>query len=200
MAVENANFIHQLDPNNPPSTDRVREGNLHLQMIKRALRQTFPEITGVTQVTQAQLEALVGIEGNIEERLQSKLEEASLEGFARYATNGVFTRTQAIEPIDLGDVSGVVSPNCAHSTCFVMRAVGSITLSPTNFGEGQEVVLKIVQGPGAPYSVSFSSVFHWPFRQGPNTSVNAGEYDVIAAKTIDGVLVSSLLGNLGVAS
>lgn len=42
MGLEAANFISQLIPTNPASTDKKNEGDNHLRLIKSVLQQTFP--------------------------------------------------------------------------------------------------------------------------------------------------------------
>ena len=49
MSVEQANFITDLDPANPPDNDPVTEGAAHLRLIKGRLIATFPNVKG--QVT-----------------------------------------------------------------------------------------------------------------------------------------------------
>ncbi len=46
MSLENASYIHQLNPANPSGADRVKDGDDHLRMLKTALKNTFPGITG----------------------------------------------------------------------------------------------------------------------------------------------------------
>lgn len=46
MSLETAQYIHQLVPSNPSGADRLKDGDDHLRMIKSALKNTFPGITG----------------------------------------------------------------------------------------------------------------------------------------------------------
>lgn len=46
MALETAQFISQLVPANPLSTDQKREGDDHIRMLKAVLQATFPKATG----------------------------------------------------------------------------------------------------------------------------------------------------------
>lgn len=43
MTVESAEFIDELVPDNPPQSDLVNEGHLHLQVIKKSAKQSLPE-------------------------------------------------------------------------------------------------------------------------------------------------------------
>jgi hypothetical protein len=49
MSVENADWITDLDPTNPPQGDPIGEGPAHIRLIKGRLVATFPNVTG--QVT-----------------------------------------------------------------------------------------------------------------------------------------------------
>lgn len=42
MTVENADYVHQLDPTYPLDSDYRHEGDNHIRMIKQALKNTFP--------------------------------------------------------------------------------------------------------------------------------------------------------------
>lgn len=46
MPLETAAYIHQLNPANPASADRLMQGDDHLRLIKAALKATFPNLTG----------------------------------------------------------------------------------------------------------------------------------------------------------
>ena len=58
MALESASFIDGLVPSNPTSTDSVSQADDHLRLIKAALKNTFPNLTGPVNTTQAQLNQL----------------------------------------------------------------------------------------------------------------------------------------------
>lgn len=58
MTVETANYIHQLDVANPRSDDLISEGDDHIRIIKTALRNTFPSITGATNISNTKLDQI----------------------------------------------------------------------------------------------------------------------------------------------
>jgi hypothetical protein len=58
MGVEVAQYIGQLVPTNPPSTDGVKEGDNHLRLIKAALQATFPSLTFAIEFKSATKEVL----------------------------------------------------------------------------------------------------------------------------------------------
>lgn len=55
MALETATYISQLEPSNPAPTDQLRQADDHLRLIKQALKNTFPNITGPVTLTQGAL-------------------------------------------------------------------------------------------------------------------------------------------------
>lgn len=55
MPLETAVYIDTLDPAQPVGDDALAYVNLHLQLIKQVLQDTFPNITGPVTQTQAQL-------------------------------------------------------------------------------------------------------------------------------------------------
>lgn len=55
MGIESAQYISQLVPSNPLSTDSVSQADDHLRMIKSALVATFPNLTGPVTASQSVL-------------------------------------------------------------------------------------------------------------------------------------------------
>jgi hypothetical protein len=55
MPLESANYISQLVPTNPLSTDTVSQADDHLRVIKTALKNTFPNLDAPVTVTPTQL-------------------------------------------------------------------------------------------------------------------------------------------------
>lgn len=58
MALETANTINQLVESNPLGTDNKSQGDDHIRMIKKTLRNTFPNITGPITVSEAAINGL----------------------------------------------------------------------------------------------------------------------------------------------
>jgi microcystin-dependent protein len=52
MPLESAGFIHQLNPANPASSDRLQQGDDHIRLIKAAIKATFPNLTGAVKATE----------------------------------------------------------------------------------------------------------------------------------------------------
>ena len=58
MALEMANTINQLVESNPLGTDNKSQGDDHIRLIKKTLRNTFPNITGPITVSEAAINGL----------------------------------------------------------------------------------------------------------------------------------------------
>lgn len=61
MALETFNYIDSLNTANPTATDNVSQGDDHLRGIKTTLKNTFPNVTGAVNATQAELNLLDGV-------------------------------------------------------------------------------------------------------------------------------------------
>lgn len=59
MSLESASFINQLVSTNPDGADPKGQGDDHLRLIKKVLKETFPEFTGALTGTNAQYNATV---------------------------------------------------------------------------------------------------------------------------------------------
>ncbi len=59
MAIESATYISDLQPSNPAGSDPVADGDNHIRLIKQALRNTFPALTGPVNLTNNQLASFV---------------------------------------------------------------------------------------------------------------------------------------------
>ena len=59
MALESASFINQLIATNPDGTDPKGQGDDHLRLIKKVLKDSFPLFTGALTGTNAQYNALL---------------------------------------------------------------------------------------------------------------------------------------------
>ena len=60
MGLEVATYINGLVISNPAGTDDRSQGDDHIRMIKSVLKNTFPNITGPINLTQGQINAILG--------------------------------------------------------------------------------------------------------------------------------------------
>lgn len=57
MALETGTYVNSLVPANPASTDGLAQADDHIRLIKSTIKNTFPNITGPVNSTQAELDA-----------------------------------------------------------------------------------------------------------------------------------------------
>ena len=62
MGLEAGTYIDDLNPDWPLSTDKRRQGDDHLRLIKQCIKNTFPNIDGECEATTAQMNLLVTLE------------------------------------------------------------------------------------------------------------------------------------------
>lgn len=65
MGLEAATFIHQLDANNPVSSDSKGQGDDHLRLIKSTLQATFANVDGAVTSSHTELNYLTGVNRNL---------------------------------------------------------------------------------------------------------------------------------------
>lgn len=73
MPVENAQYIHQLEPTYPLGSDDRRDGDNHIRNIKSAIKSTFPNVNGVINASSDELNLLVGLTGSVQSQLDALL-------------------------------------------------------------------------------------------------------------------------------
>ncbi len=61
MPLENADYIGQLVPTNPPNSDNTAEGAAQIRLTKKATVQTFPNLDGEVTCAPADLNQLTGV-------------------------------------------------------------------------------------------------------------------------------------------
>ena len=59
MTVEVVNFINDLDPASPTGADSISEGDDHLRLLKKAIKDTFPNVTEAINSTAAEIDEAV---------------------------------------------------------------------------------------------------------------------------------------------
>lgn len=88
MAIETASYIHQLDSTYPAGNHVAREGDDHIRLLKRTIKDTFPNITGAVTLSHTAINALKKNEAN---------GVPGLDGTGRIAKNQQHAQTQYVE-------------------------------------------------------------------------------------------------------
>ena len=96
MGLEVATTIGGLNANNPLGTDQKSTADDHLRLIKSCLKNTFPNMNGVTTATPDELNTLVGMTGTVAAQLAGKatagaLSTSGITGAAASGTNSDIT-------------------------------------------------------------------------------------------------------------
>ena len=72
MALETGSYISDLVPANPGPGDLKSQGDDHIRLVKSALKNTFPNITGFTTVSQTDLTNIAGLTGSVQAQINAK--------------------------------------------------------------------------------------------------------------------------------
>lgn len=131
MPIEAATYIHQLDATNPAGSDPVADTDNHLRIIKQAIKNTFPFVTGPVALSQYGLNGGVPIGGII-------LWSGS---FATIPTGWILCAGQTVSRSDGG--GNIVAPNLmdkfivgAGAAYAVAATGGAITQTGTTDNKG----------------------------------------------------------------
>jgi len=73
MGLETGTFISDLVVTNPTITDKRREGDDHFRLLKNTIKNTFPNLTGAMNATQAELNFVVGVTSALQTQLDAKV-------------------------------------------------------------------------------------------------------------------------------
>jgi hypothetical protein len=114
---------------------------------------------------------------------------------AELAVANTFTKAQTSQMVNLGTVTGTVTPNASLSNTFRMVLGGNITLAnPTNLSSGQNFGVHIIQDATGGRTVSFGSMFKFTGGVPPELSVaqNARDFLACTYDDVSNVLVCSL--------
>lgn len=71
MALESGTYIDALNVDNPVNGDSPREGDDHLKLIKKTIKNTFPNLTGAVTATQDELNHVDGVTSSIQAQLNA---------------------------------------------------------------------------------------------------------------------------------
>lgn len=88
MPLESASYVSGLVPTNPSSSDSLGQTDDHLRLIKQAIKNTFPNLSGPVTPTHDILSALPSRTDTLESRVASGLLVGELKFYAGLATPG----------------------------------------------------------------------------------------------------------------
>lgn len=73
MAVEAANYISELDQTRPQGSDLISEGDNHITLVKKVVKQSFPNVSGAVSATNVQLSYVTGVTSAIQTQIDSRV-------------------------------------------------------------------------------------------------------------------------------
>jgi len=76
MALESANYVAGLVETNPIGNDQRSTADDHLRLIKRTLKNSFPQVASAISATSAELNFLMSASANLQDQLNAKLNKA----------------------------------------------------------------------------------------------------------------------------
>lgn len=126
MGLETATYVNSLNANNPASTDGLAQADDHLRLIKGAIRNTFPQITGALTATHSELNVLDGFTGAVADLNYAKDLRATGVTAAEFDyLDGVTSNIQT----QLNTKAPSASPTLAGTTTVTTVSLGSFTIS-----------------------------------------------------------------------
>lgn len=115
MPIEpNVSYIADLNISNPPATDPLSQVDEHLRLIKTAVAQSFPNISGVVTATQS---VLNGLDGRV-----SALEGADSAAIANNSGTPSFA-----SGITAGEIRNLIDLGTADNVIFNQVGTGTLT-------------------------------------------------------------------------
>ena len=123
MALESGTYINSLNASNPASTDGLGQADDHLRLIKGAIKNTLPNITGAISANQAELNVLDGTTVTTAEL--NKLDGLTATTAELNYTDGVTSNIQT----QLNSKAPSASPTLTGTTTVSTVAIGGFTVS-----------------------------------------------------------------------
>lgn len=190
MPLENAQYISQLNPNNPDGGDQLDNGDDHLRVIKGAVKGSLPNIGGVVTASHTELSYVTGVTSSIQSQLNAKANIASpaFTGTPTATTpaqNDDSTRIATTEwandkfapLIDAALAGSPTAPTAPLGTnsdrIATMAALAAASLNSFNPDIFTPVAAPITAGPTGKYAVSANVVITLPTAQPVGTTVTA---------------------------
>lgn len=89
MGLETGTYLDDLVVTNPTTTDKRRQGDDHLRLLKTVLKNSFPNVDGAVNPSVAEFNYLVGVTSLIQTQLDAKLVTADADGAGLTESGGV---------------------------------------------------------------------------------------------------------------
>jgi hypothetical protein len=182
MALESATYINQLNSANPQSTDSVSQADDHLRLIKAAVQNTFPNVTGPVTKTHSQINDLLEKSGGTMTGplTLSGAPSTSLQAATKgYVDSAVSASTAGVSSFSGGSTGLTPSSN----------STGAVTLGGTlgvsNGGTGASDTTTARTNLGVPSTAGAGASGTW------NISISGNAATATSVSSLSAALISS---------
>lgn len=131
MGLESGTYISDLNESNPAATDVKSQGDDHIRLVKKTIKNTFPNVSGAVTPTHTELNYVDGVTSAIQTQLDAKASTSALALKADIASP-TFTGTPAAPTATVGTNTTQLA-----TTAFVQAAVVASSL-PDQTGHAGE--------------------------------------------------------------
>jgi len=118
MGLETGTYLDALVPTNPASTDGLAQADDHIRLLKSALKNTLPNLSGAVSATQAELNVLDGITSSTSELnvLDGITATTAQLNFTAGVTSNIQTQMNAKAPLASPTFTGTLVTPTANVT------------------------------------------------------------------------------------
>ena len=135
MGLETGTYLDALVPTNPASTDGLAQADDHIRLLKSALKNTLPNLSGAVSATQAELNVLDGITSSTSElNVLAGITATTAElNFTAGVTSNIQTQMDTKAPLASPTFTGtLVAPTADITTANVTTVdLGDWTVTQT---------------------------------------------------------------------
>ena len=169
-------YIHELVVTNPTSTDFRREGDDHIRLIKKALKDTFPNVQAEVRTSANELNSLKNMGGkNVAEELDKKADVTELEKYGPLDQVNIWTKAQRAQipgatsiPQDTGNIANLGNMSQANFFIFdVDDNISGWTWDEDTLVRGAVYQLFLDVTDTSPVEVTWPSTFVWSYGEAP---------------------------------
>jgi len=118
MGLETGTYLDALVPTNPASTDGLAQADDHIRLLKSALKNTLPNLSGAVSATQAELNVLAGITSSTSElNVLEGIEATTAQlNFTAGVTSSIQTQMNTKAPLASPTFTGTLNAPTANVT------------------------------------------------------------------------------------